>query len=77
MTEDDRKWRSRLLAYSAARLGGLAVFALGLAIFYSDMLREGGWPQLGAVVIVLGLIDALFAPMVLKRHWDREDGKPR
>ena len=77
MTEDEAKWRKRLLAYSGARLGGLAVFALGLAIFYTDLLREGGWPQVGAVVIILGLIDALFAPMVLKKHWDKEDGKTK
>jgi hypothetical protein len=75
MTSDDAKWRKRLLAYTAARMGGLAIFALGLAIFYTDLLREGGWPQVGAIVIILGLIDALFAPMVLKKHWDREDGK--
>ena len=77
MTDDERKWRKRLLAYTAARMGGLAIFALGLAIFYSDLLREGGWPQVGAVVIVIGLIDALFAPMVLKKHWDKEDGKTK
>jgi hypothetical protein len=77
MTDDELKWRNRLWAYSAARIGGLAVFGLGLAIFYTDLLRDGGWPQVGAVVIVLGLIDALFAPMILKRHWDREDGNRR
>ena len=77
MNDDEAKWRKRLLAYTGARLGGLAVFALGLAIFYTDLLREGGWPQVGAVVIILGLIDALFAPMVLKKHWDKEDGKTK
>jgi hypothetical protein len=77
MTENDSKWRNRLWAYTAARLGGLAVFALGLAVFYTDLVRDGGWPQLGALLIVLGLIDALLAPMILKRHWDREDGKRR
>ena len=74
MIDDEAKWKKRLLAYTGARLAGLAVFGLGLAIFYTDLLREGGWPQVGAVVIILGLIDALFAPMVLKKHWDREDG---
>jgi hypothetical protein len=73
MTDDDVKARNRLLAYTAVRMGGLLVFALGLAIFYTDLLREGGWPQVGAIVIILGLIDALFAPRVLKKHWDRED----
>ena len=77
MTGDEAKWRKRLLAYTAARMGGLVIFGLGLAIFYTDLLREGGWPQVGAVVIILGLIDALFAPMVLKKHWDKEDGKTK
>ncbi len=77
MSDDDTKWRNRLLAYSAVRLGGLLVFGLGVAIFYTDMLREGGWPQLGALIIVLGLADALFAPRMLKKHWDREDGGTR
>ncbi|MEO7654438.1 MAG: hypothetical protein ABIS23_01995 [Sphingomicrobium sp.] len=74
---DDAKWRKRLLGYSAVRLGGLIVFGLGVAIFYTDILREGGWPQVGALVIILGLIDALFAPRLLKKHWDREDGAAR
>ena len=74
---NEAEWRNRLLAYSAVRLGGLAVFGLGLAIFYTDILREGGWPQVGALVIILGLIDALFAPRILKKHWDREDGGTR
>jgi hypothetical protein len=77
MTNDDAKWKKRLLAYTGARMAGLAVFALGVAIFYTDLLREGGWPQVGAIVIVLGLIDALLLPMVLKRHWDKEDGTRR
>lgn len=77
MADDEAKARNRLLAYTAARMAGLLVFGLGLAIFYTDLLREGGWPQVGAIVIVLGLIDALFAPRVLKKHWDREDSEGR
>lgn len=77
MADEDAKWRKRLVAYTAVRMGGLLVFGLGLAIFYTDLLREGGWPQVGAVVIVLGLIDALFAPRVLKKRWDQEDSEGR
>ena len=75
MNNDEAKWKKRLLAYTGARMAGLAVFGLGVAIFYTDLLREGGWPQVGAVFIVLGLIDTLLLPMVLKRHWDKEDRK--
>lgn len=55
------------------RLAGLAVALLGVAVFYTDLMREGGWPQVGVILIVLGTVDSVFAPMLLKRQWDRED----
>ena len=67
---DEAVWRRRLLAYSAVRLGGLAIFFLGIAIIYTNLLREGGWPRVGAIVAILGAIDALFAPRLLKKAWD-------
>ena len=70
---DDALWRKRLLAFSAVRLGGLAIVFLGVAILYGDLLREGGWPQLGAIVIIMGVIDAIFAPRLLKKFWEQQD----
>jgi hypothetical protein len=70
---DDAIWRKRLAIYSLVRLAGLAIFFLGIVIMYTRLLRPGGWPQVGAVVAILGAIDALFAPRLLKRQWDRED----
>jgi hypothetical protein len=71
--DDDAIWRKRLAIYSLVRLAGLAIFFLGIVIMYTRLLRPGGWPQVGAVVAILGAIDALFAPRLLKRQWDRED----
>ena len=70
---DDDTARRRLLLYSLVRFGGLAIFFLGLAIVYTDLVRVGGWPQLGAVVAIMGVIDAMFAPMLLKKAWDERD----
>lgn len=70
---DERTHRNRLLAYTGARAFGLAVMLLGIAIIYSDLLREGGWPQLGAVIAIMGVLDALFAPRLLKKMWDEQD----
>ena len=70
---DDDKARRRLLAYSLVRFAGLAIFFLGIAIIYTNLMRPGGWPQVGAVVAILGAIDALFAPRLLKKAWDAED----
>ena len=44
-----------------------------IAIVYTDLLRPGGWPQVGAIVAIIGVIDALFAPRLLKRAWDEQD----
>lgn len=74
---DEKTWRNRLLAYGAVRLGGLAIFFLGIAIAYSDLVREDGWPQLGAIVAIMGVIDALFAPRLLKKLWDEQDAESR
>lgn len=70
---DDDKARQRLLIYTLVRFGGLMIFFLGIAIIYTNLARAGGWPQLGAIVAIMGAIDAMFAPLLLKRAWDRED----
>lgn len=70
---DDGTAQKRLLLYSLVRAGGLAIFFLGIAIIYTDLIRPGGWPQIGAIVAIMGVIDALFAPRLLKRAWDEQD----
>ena len=71
--DDDTRARSRLLAYTAVRFGGLLIFLLGLAIIYSNLVRPGGSPQLGAIVAILGVLDAMLAPRLLKKVWDERD----
>jgi len=54
-------------------MSGVAIFLLGVAIVYTNLVRPGGWPQVGAMVAILGVVDAFFAPRLLKRAWDQED----
>jgi hypothetical protein len=75
--DDDTQARNRLLAYSAVRLGGLAIFFFGIATVYTDLVRPGGWPQVGAIIAILGAIDTVFAPRVLKMAWDKQDEQNR
>ena len=72
--DDEAKWKRRFYLFMAARLLGLATFFAGIAIMFTDFLREGGWPAVGAVLVVLGVIEAVAAPRLLKKQWDREDG---
>jgi hypothetical protein len=73
MNNDEALWRKRLLMHSIVRLAGLAIFFLGIAIMYTDLLRLGGAPQLGAIVAIMGAVDALFAPRLLKKAWNEQD----
>jgi hypothetical protein len=73
MSMDDNVAQRRLILYSLVRIGGLAIFFLGIAIVYTDLVRPGGWPQVGAIVAIMGVIDAIFAPRLLKRAWDERD----
>lgn len=70
---DDRLWKKRFQLFLAIRLVGLATFIIGVAIAFSDLLRPGGWKLLGGLLAVMGAIDAVVAPRLLKRGWDRQD----
>lgn len=74
---DDETARRRLLIYSLIRFGGLAIFFFGISIIYTNLIRPGGWPQLGAVIAILGVVDSVVAPRLLKRVWDKEDEASR
>jgi membrane protein implicated in regulation of membrane protease activity len=74
---DEDVARQRLLIYSLVRFGGLIIFFLGVAIMYTNLVRPGGWPQVGAIVAILGVLDAMLAPRILKKAWDRQDEQGR
>lgn len=72
MDEDD-VWRKRLLIYTLIRFGGIVIFLVGVAVVYTNIVRPGGWPQLGALVAIAGVIVAFFAPRLLRRSWKEGD----
>ena len=70
---DDEVWRRRFQLFAAIRIFGLLTFLLGVAIAFTDLLRPGGWPLVGGILAVIGAIDAVVAPRILKKGWERLD----
>lgn len=70
--DDELLWKRRFLAFMLVRLIGLAMFFAGVAIGFTDVVRPGGWPAIGAVLAILGALDAVLAPKLLKKAWERE-----
>ena len=72
----DDRWMTKPLEtavpdFHLVRLVGLATF-LGVAIAFSDLLRDGGWPIVGVPVAIIGLVDAVFSPRILKKRGSEE-----
>ena len=70
---DDELWKRRFRTFLAIRLVGLATFLAGIAIAFSDLLQPGGNKLLGGLLAVMGALDAMIAPRILKRGWERQD----
>ena len=71
--DDEAKWKRRFYLFMGARLLGLLTFLAGVAIAFTDLVREGGWPVVGSVVMIAGLLDAVVAPRLLKKQWAKDD----
>ena len=72
MTDQDALWKKRFQLFALIRLAGLAVFMLGMAVMLTDLVRPGGWPLLGGILIAIGAVNAVVAPRLLKRSWDKK-----
>jgi hypothetical protein len=74
---DEDLWRRRFQIFMLVRLFGLAVFLTGIFVIYTDLLREGGWPVVGAILTIMGAVDAVFAPKMLRKLWEQQDREQR
>ena len=70
---NEELWRKRFQLFSAIRLFGLLTAMLGIAIAFTDLVRPGGFKLVGGILVIVGVIDAVLAPRILKRNWDRLD----
>ncbi len=70
---DEEVWKKRFYLFMGARLLGLVIFLAGFAIAFTGVVRPGGWPAVGALVIIAGVLDAVFAPRLLRKKWREED----
>ena len=74
---DEDVWRKRFQLFVLVRLFGLATFLVGVLVIYTDLLRPGGWPAIGAILAIIGALDAVLAPRMLKKLWEQQDREAR
>ena len=73
MTDDEAK--RQFIIFAILRIGGLALFLLGIAIAFTDLLKPGGWKLLGGILVIVGAIEAVISPRLVRRSMARPDEK--
>ena len=71
---DQSTWRNRFILINMTRIGGTAMVLLGLVIWQSDSIREGG-SILGFPIAILGLVISFGGPLMLARRWRTPPGQ--
>ena len=65
MTDDEAK--RQFIIFAILRVGGLLLFLLGIGIAFTDLLKPGGWKLLGGILVIVGAIEAVISPRIVKR----------
>ena len=72
--DDETLWRNRFIAINLVRIGGTVVVLIALAIWYSDLLVEGGTIILGLPLALAGLVVSFWGPKWLSSRWKSPPG---
>jgi membrane protein implicated in regulation of membrane protease activity len=71
----DEEAKRQFMVFAILRVGGLLLFLAGIAIAFTDLLRPGGWKLLGGILVIVGAIEAVISPRLVKRTMARTDEK--
>ncbi len=66
---DEATWRNRFILMNLVRIGATIVVLIGLAIWHSDWVRQGGAIEIGLPLALIGLAVSFGAPKWLARKW--------
>ena len=69
---NEQEAKKQFYLFAALRLFGLALFFAGIAIAFTDWLKPGGWKLLGGILAIVGAIEAVISPRLIKRTMDRK-----
>ncbi len=72
---DEATWRNRFILLNLTRIGGTVVVLIGLLIWHSDWLRQGGAPAIGLPMALIGLVVSFGGPQYLARKWRTPPGQ--
>jgi hypothetical protein len=73
--DDEATWRNRFIILNLTRIGGTIVVLIGLAIWHSDLVEQGGSMTLGLPLALMGLAVSFGGPKYLAQKWRTPPGE--
>lgn len=73
MTEQNNIWRNRFIAMNLLRIGATVVVLLGILLWQSDVIVEGG-SVIGFPIAFVALVVSFFGPKWLAARWRTPPG---
>lgn len=70
---DEKTWRNRFILINVTRIAATVLVLIGLLIWQTDWLRDGGFPELGFPLAILSLIASFALPRALAHKWRTPD----
>lgn len=67
--------KRRLLLMTLSGLSGVLLMLLGILVWRTDLLREGGWIEVGLIILVAGFVEAMLVPRLLAARWRSPRGE--
>ncbi|MEA1014988.1 hypothetical protein [Sphingosinicella sp. LY1275] len=71
--QEQAMWRNRFIMMNVVRIAATVGVLIGLLIWQTDMVREGGAPEIGLPMALIGLVASFGAPKYLARKWRTPD----
>ncbi|HEY6916552.1 MAG TPA: hypothetical protein VI381_02825 [Allosphingosinicella sp.] len=65
----DATWRNRFIVINLVRIGGTALTIFAIVLWQGNIVREGGWPEVGFPLALAGLAISFLGPRWLVRKW--------
>ena len=70
--ERERQARQRFMILNLIRFSGVGIVMLGVASVAGKFLPELG-PEFGTLLMLIGMVEFFFLPIIVKKGWRRKD----
>jgi hypothetical protein len=71
----DDQWRNRFILLNLVRIGGTLVVMLGLLVWQTNLVRPGGWGEVGLPLALIGLLISFGLSRTLLAKWRTPPGQ--